>query len=148
MRVLDIPPVWLIVALIGVWGLATYVPGATVHWGWLRPLAMALFAAGLVLMGLAVIGMQRARTTFIPRREASALVTGGVFRFSRNPIYLGDWLVLLAAIFWWGAVLALPLLWVFPKVIEKRFITGEEDALRAKFGDQYEAWAKKVRRWV
>ncbi len=142
-RELDIPPLWLGLALVASWALG---------WVWSVPglagLGVALVLAGLAMMGLAVGGMVLARTTFIPRRDPTALVTGGLFRISRNPIYLADALILAGAILYWGAVLALPLIPLFMMWITRRYILEEEARLRAGFGPRYDAWAAQVPRWV
>ena len=88
-----------------------------------------------------------ARTTFVPRRDPEALVTAGLFGISRNPIYLADALILLGAVLYWGAVLALPLVPMFMVLITYRYIHDEEDRLRRGFGPEYEAWAASVPRW-
>ena len=120
-------------------------------WVWPGPgfgtLGLTLIAAGLALMLAAVLTMAWARTTFVPRRNPTALVTAGVFRLSRNPIYLGDALVLLGAILWWGAWLALPLVPLFMIFITRRYIRDEEARLHAGFGAEYEAWSSQVPRW-
>ena len=142
-REIDIPPFWLALALAASWALGQVwpMPG-------LEGFGAALVVAGVGMMGLAVAGMVRARTTFVPRRDPAVLVTGGLFRVSRNPIYLADAMILTGAIVWWGAVLALPLVPVFILWITRRYILDEEARLRAAFGAQYEAWAAQVPRWV
>jgi Putative protein-S-isoprenylcysteine methyltransferase len=72
-----------------------------------------LVGAGLVLMLLAVAEMRRRKTTVIPHLEADALVTTGVFSRSRNPIYLGDALVLAGLALRWDAPVALLLVPLF-----------------------------------
>lgn len=142
-RELDIPPLWLGLALAASWGLAQVwpVPG-------LEGFGAALVVAGFMMMGLAVLGMVLARTTFVPRRDPTALVTGGLFRISRNPIYLADAMILAGAILWWGALLAWPLVPLFMVWITRRYIRDEEARLRAGFGPEYDAWAARVPRWV
>jgi protein-S-isoprenylcysteine O-methyltransferase Ste14 len=107
-----------------------------------------LVLAGLGLMALAAWEMTRARTTFVPRRVASQLVTSGVFRLSRNPIYLGDSLVLIGACLILGNPLALAVLPLFVWIINTRFIEGEEASLTREFGNEYKEWCAAVRRWV
>jgi protein-S-isoprenylcysteine O-methyltransferase Ste14 len=148
MKWLDLPPVWLAASIAIAWAMAGATPGLTVLFPGQRALAVLLALAGLLLMVLAVWTMVRARTTFVPRRDPAALVTSGVFRLSRNPIYLADILMLLAAILWWGAVIALPLVPLLAWIIRRRFIDGEERRVRAGFGQEYEAWAAKTRRWL
>jgi protein-S-isoprenylcysteine O-methyltransferase Ste14 len=94
---IDIPPVWLAGFALCAWvGPKT---GAILPMQ--QTIGTILIVVGLGLLGLAVFEMRRHRTTVIPHRNASSLVRRGVFRFSRNPIYLGDTLVLLGLILVW-----------------------------------------------
>ena len=146
-KLFDWPPVWLGLCLMAAWGLAQAVPlrlfGVAGDLG-----GGALVLAGLGLMALAMWEMGRARTTIIPRRAASSLVTSGVFRLSRNPIYLGDSLVLIGACLILDTFVGLALVPLFISIINTRFIEGEEARLRQEFGNKYETWSAAVRRWV
>jgi protein-S-isoprenylcysteine O-methyltransferase Ste14 len=106
--------------------------------------------AGIALRAR-VTSFRRAQTTVDPTRpaKASALVVGGVYRLSRNPMYLGFLLLLLA----WGVYLShLPSLLLAPLAFVlylNRFqITPEERALESLFGDEYRAYKREVRRWL
>ena len=101
-----------------------------------------------MLIVLAATEFRRHRTTIVPHREAERLIRSGIFTRSRNPIYLGDSLILAGLILRWDAVLALPLVPVFVWIIEKRFILPEEDRLRRKFRMDYAQYCEKTRRWV
>ena len=147
-KILDWPPVWLLLSMFVAWGLARYAPLLAFEFPGHREIGLGLIGLGVLMMTLAALEMMRARTTVVPRRDPNALVTTGLFRFTRNPIYLADWVILLGWIIYLGAPLALPLLWVFPKIIEKRFITGEEARMRDHFGEKFDEWAKKTRRWI
>lgn len=104
---------------------------------------------GLLLLALSSMEFRRAKTSIIPHREAEALITSGVYGRSRNPIYLGDAMILSGFCAFWGAWLALVvLLPLFVWVITDRFIAPEEARLRRAFGPQFEAWAARVRRWA
>jgi protein-S-isoprenylcysteine O-methyltransferase Ste14 len=147
MKWIDLPPVWLaLFAALG-WGQATWWPlgsfGAAGDW-----LGGALVVAGLALAVAAAVEFRRARTTIVPHGEPSAIVTSGVYRLSRNPIYLGDALILAGLGLRWDSVLALGLVPVFVGVISARFILPEEGRLRARFGAEFDAWAGRVGRWV
>jgi protein-S-isoprenylcysteine O-methyltransferase Ste14 len=148
MKKFDYPPVWLVACLVLVWALGQLFPGLAFSFPGQWVIAVVLLIDGLAAMGLAVFEMTRAKTTVVPRQNPSALVTSGIFRLSRNPIYLGDLLVLAAAVAWWAPILGLPLLYLFPKVIVARFINGEEATLRAQFGDSFAQWSKNTRRWL
>ncbi|PTE21435.1 S-isoprenylcysteine methyltransferase [Cereibacter changlensis JA139] len=147
MKNFDYPPVWTLLCIaLGLmldrlWPLDLF--GAVG-----RYLGAAAILAGLGLMLLAVERMRRAATTVMPHRAPSALVTDGVFRWSRNPIYLGDLLVLLGVLLWADAplgLLALPLLMV---VLTRRFILPEEARLAEGFGPAFSQWSKTTRRWL
>jgi protein-S-isoprenylcysteine O-methyltransferase Ste14 len=147
MKWIDLPPVWLaLFAALG-WVQAERLPfgsfGAAGDW-----LGAGLVAAGLALAIAAAVEFRRARTTIIPHEEPSAIVTSGVYRLSRNTIYLGDALILAGLGLRWDSVLALVLVPVFAAVITRRFILPEEARLRARFGAEFDAWAARVRRWA
>lgn len=137
------PPVWLLACLFLAWVLPfRFAPGG------LAILGCLLIALGAVLMVLAVVEFRRARTTIIPREAPQALISGGIYRFSRNPIYLADALFLAGASLYWGSIPGLFLVPVFVLVIERRFIHGEEAVLRGAYGAAYEDYARRVRRWL
>ena len=142
LKELDIPPLWLVLALGLAWGSSRIwsVSG-------LEGLGAGLVLGGVVIMAVALTAMVRARTTFLPRGDPQSLVTGGPFRFSRNPIYLADAMILAGAILFWGAVLALPLIPLLMALITFRYIHDEETRLRAAFGQEFEVWVARVPRW-
>lgn len=142
---IDFPPVWLagFAAVGGVIGrLAPVATPAN------DTLGAILIVLGLVLMVVAAAQMLIARTTVIPRRDPDALVFGGVFRISRNPIYLADAIVLAGLYIAWDALVALPLVAVFVAIIQRRFILEEEARLSRRFGEEYLAYTARVRRWL
>ena len=146
---IDIPPVWLAAALALAWAQKTWA-GLGLGFGpvWADLLGGLLVGAGAILIALAVHEMRRYRTTVIPHREADRLVTSGIFSRMRNPIYLGDSLILAGLILYWDAVLALPLVPLFVWMIERRFIIPEEDRLRRKFRADFARYSQQVRRWL
>lgn len=143
----DLPPFWLALALAVVWGLDQLVP-----WGLFgpagRPVGAALIALGLGLVIGAAAQMIMQRTTVIPKSQPSQLVTGGLFRLSRNPIYLGDALILAGAILWWDVPHGVPVLIGFMSLIQHRFILDEEARLHAAFGHDFQAWSRRTARWI
>ena len=113
-------------------------------------LAIALAAAGLCLGIVALLQFRMARTTHHPMKphEATALVAGGIYRFTRNPMYLGVLLMLAAWAAWLANVAALVLLPAFVAYLNRFQIAPEERALQARFGADYEAYRRAVRRWL
>jgi len=112
--------------------------------------AVVIVSVGLIFGGSAMLSFVRRRTTMNPIKPdaASSLVTGGVFRVTRNPMYLSLLLYLLA----WAAYLSnvLPLLFlpVFVLYIHQFQIKPEERVLSALFGPEYAAYKGRVRRWL
>ncbi|WP_254216438.1 isoprenylcysteine carboxylmethyltransferase family protein [Tabrizicola sp. TH137] len=146
-KVVDLPPVWLMAFIGAVWLLDRLLPMPL--FGGTGDLLAAVFGVmGAGLFAGALWEMGRARTTVIPHRAATALVTTGVFGLSRNPIYLGDVAFLLAAILWLDVPVGLLLVPLFMRVIRDRFILEEEARLRAGFGAAFDVWAARVRRWL
>jgi len=148
LRWIDLPPVWLVAALAAVFGTDWLLPGLGFGLDPLRWVGDALIAAGLGAMGLGAFELVRHHTTFIPRRKPSFFVRHGIFRLSRNPIYLGDALVLAGAVLHWDVLPALVIVPAFMALISRRFILGEEAGLVEAFGRAAEAWFGKVRRWL
>jgi protein-S-isoprenylcysteine O-methyltransferase Ste14 len=146
LAILDLPPVWLAAHLVAAWALSLFPLPVFGRFGAL--LGVWLIGLGLCVTVLAVAQMALARTTVVPRRDPSALVTSGLFAVSRNPIYLSDAIILGGAILWLDAILALPLLAGFVWLIETRFIREEEARLAAAFGPEFDRWAARTRRWV
>ena len=99
-------------------------------------------------MLLAITEMRRQNTTVIPHLEADQLVQSGIFKRSRNPIYLGDVLILAGFILRWDAPVALPLIPILLWVLEKRFVIPEETRLRRKFRQDFFKYIQKTRRWI
>lgn len=115
----------------------------------LRLLAAAPFVlAGLALDLWALAIMQRARTTVLPWGRASALVTRGPFRFSRNPIYLGYALEHVGVAIAIGSPWALVLLAPVVLAMDRLVIPREERHLATVFGADYLAFKRRVRRWI
>lgn len=143
-----IPPGWLLLALLGSAALHRWLPLLQLlHAPWTL-LGVAPLAAGLVLAVAGVGAFRRAGTTVIPFAPSSALVTTGVYRFTRNPMYLGLTLILTGSA--WlcgslGAFLPLPfLVWI----LQGGYIRAEERVLEQSFGADYVRYRSSVRRWL
>jgi len=109
---------------------------------------LACVLAGL-LLGLTALGLfRREGTKPEPWKPSSALVTGGVFRFTRNPMYLGMLLLYAGGALMAGGPLTLgPLILVF--LILNFYVIGREEAyLERRFGEAYAAYRERVRRWL
>ncbi|WP_233901912.1 methyltransferase family protein [Paracoccus denitrificans] len=145
-RLAALPPAWLVLFASA---------GAVL--GWLVPLGLpvALRWAGLLLIGAALalmlwaaLTMARARTTVMPGRRPEALVTTGPFRFSRNPIYLGDLILLAGLMLALRTPAGLVTVPAFALFLQRRFILREEAVIAAAFGSAYDRYRMQVRRWI
>jgi protein-S-isoprenylcysteine O-methyltransferase Ste14 len=144
------PPIVALLVAVAMWAIALTAErvempvlvrvGAT--------LAFAIVGVGIAVSGL--IGFRSARTSVNPMKPeiASSLVTSGVYRFTRNPMYLGLCLLLVAWALFLSSLWAFggPLLFI---LYMNRFqIAREETALSAIFGEEFANYKAKVRRWI
>ena len=144
------PPFMTMIVALAMWGATYLAPPLALGSG----LRYALLAFFLVLGGLfgfpAFLAFGRAKTTIDPVNidRASTIVTSGVYRFTRNPMYVGLTCLLLS----WAAYLSTP--WsllgplFFVAYITRFQILPEERAMQAKFGAEYSAYRSRVRRWI
>lgn len=149
MKWLDMPPIWLALFVALAWGQANYYSAGL---SLAHPLTMLLsgllVGAGVVLIALSAMEFRKHKTTIIPHQEPDILIQTGIFKRSRNPIYLGDVLILAGLCFYFDAVLSLVLVPLLTWVLERRFILPEEKRLRRQFRADYARYCQKTRRWV
>ncbi len=144
---IDLPPVWLLGFLGLAWVQARSLPlGAFGGWGAL--LGAVLILVGIALAVAAVAAFRRHRTTVIPHMTPTSIVTTGIYSLSRNPIYLGDALILLGFVLRWDAVPSLILVPLFMVLIQRRFIRAEEARLAQEFPNAFAAYRAATRRWL
>jgi len=146
-----LPPLIYLAALVAGIALGIFVP---LPWlgGVLADILLAVgwiaVAAALALWFSAISAMRRAGTTLNPRGTPEYLLTGNAFGISRNPIYLGNTLLMI------GIGLAAGMLWFIILAIVAAFLTQklaierEERHLDQRFGKRYRDYRKRVRRWI
>lgn len=148
---LRIPPA-AVVFLVGLsmWLVRRFAPGFNFDLPFRALVAVACGAAGLGAAALGFAAFRRAKTTVNPMKpgSSSSLVRSGIYRVTRNPMYLG----FLAMLMGWFALnanflglLALP---AFVLYMNRFQIAPEERALRGIFGDDFRAYCAVVRRWI
>ncbi|MDD9922204.1 MAG: isoprenylcysteine carboxylmethyltransferase family protein [Boseongicola sp.] len=143
MKQFDLPPVWTLVFAVLAW-----VQPFRLDLAMLKPLALVFWLAAAFLFLAASMEFLRSKTSIIPRQTPSAMINGGIFRISRNPIYLADVLILAGVTFWTGSIIGFGLVPVLVWVLTQRFIVGEEAALRETFAEEFDEYSKNVRRWL
>jgi len=148
---LKVPPVAvLIVSAIAMWFLAIASPSLTAPFPARRIVAALLAALGVTVALAGIVAFRRARTTVNPTtpEATSSIVRTGVYRWTRNPMYLGFLLLLCG----WAMLLvnglALLVLPAFVLYLNRYQIAPEERALRARFGADYDDYLAAVRRWL
>lgn len=145
MKKLDLPPVWLALFTALAWALSWIAPIYTFG---SRPVTAGLcIVAGVVLIGWSISLFIRRATPMEPRKTPSALLSTGPYRVNRNPVYTGLALLLLAFGLWLGTLSAALMAAAYLAVIDRRFVRGEEAALRKAFGAAAEAYLARTRRW-
>lgn len=144
------PPVVAALVAVVMWGLAAFQPVFHLPPPVRQSAVAALVVAGMAFDVLGLVAFLRAKTTVNPLTpgKASALVTQGIYKFTRNPMYVGLVLLLTA----WACHLSA--LWplvgpvLFVRYINRFQIAPEERVLQALFGEAYAAYAARVRRWL
>ena len=107
-----------------------------------------LIGVGLIMNIMASNSFNKHQTTIKPYEEPTTLVTTGLFRMSRNPMYLGAVLLLTGAAVTLGSLSSFIIVPVFFFLMNEIFIKKEEKILEEKLGEAYLAYKKQVRRWV
>lgn len=148
---LKIPPALLMVIFVlAISLLDDWIPGFKQNWAWHELAAKLIFALALVFIVTGVVSFRMADTTVDPTRpqQVSSIVTTGIFRFTRNPMYLGFTLILLAYVVKLSNPITAVMVVLFVLYMNQFQIKPEERALTALFGDEYRNYAAAVRRWL
>jgi protein-S-isoprenylcysteine O-methyltransferase Ste14 len=143
-----IPPGWLLLTLLGAVAMQRWAPLRQLWHAPASSLGTIPLVLGLFLAVCGVDAFRRARTSVVPFTTSSALVTTGIYRFTRNPMYLGLILMLFGTaclLGSLGAFLPLPaLVWI----LTRGYIHAEERFLENLFGSEYLRYKNGVRRWL
>jgi protein-S-isoprenylcysteine O-methyltransferase Ste14 len=146
-----IPPAVVAIAAAAVtWGIAALTEGVDATHVLRLASAIAVAALGAFFCIAGVVSFRRARTTVNPMRPgtASSLVDSGIYRITRNPMYLGFALFLVALVVYLASPAALLGVAAFVLYIDRFQIQPEERALAALFGEAFERYRNTVRRWI
>lgn len=144
------PPIVMVLAATLMWGVDRWVPLTRwINSPWNR-FGGLVAAVGVAIAVAALARFRDAGTTVDPMNpsKASQLVTGGVFRISRNPMYLGLTLLLVGWAIWLGSASPWLIPPLFVTLITAVQIIPEERALRQRFGEQYVSYQRSVARWI
>jgi protein-S-isoprenylcysteine O-methyltransferase Ste14 len=143
-----LPPVWFLLSVITMIGLDRFFPVRELFNPSIKYIGILPIILGISIVLYCAYIFRQKGTTIKPFEESTSLLTDGLFRYSRNPIYssmvvalLGIWLVL-------GSLTPLMVIPIFLWLIQEKFIKQEELMLEDKFGQEYKSYQNKVRRWI
>jgi protein-S-isoprenylcysteine O-methyltransferase Ste14 len=145
---LMLPPVYFLAALALMAFFHFVIPLGQIFVAPYRYAGLVLIAGGLALGLWAALHFRRAHTAIQPFHPSSALVTGGPYRFTRNPMYLGLAGMLLGTAVFLGSLMPFLVIPAFAALITERFILNEELMMASTFGQAYLDYKAKVRRWL
>lgn len=144
------PPVLFVAAIASAWTMGAVLP---VSWPGTDDLAARVIGigfglAGVALVAWAIIELRQGNTTVMPNGVSAALVTTGPYARFRNPIYLGEVLILLAVAELTKNVWFVAAAFAFAALVTFLQILPEERHLKARFGEAYVAYRARSRRWI
>ena len=143
-----LPPVYLALGLITMFLLHNFLPLLIIIPGHYTNAGLPLILTGLFTTGLGAGAFRAADTPVKPFERSTTLVTHGLFRFSRNPMYLGLVLILAGSAVFVGTLSPFFVIPVFVIIIQEGYIKHEEAFLEEIFGEAYRAYRTRVRRWL
>lgn len=143
-----IPPVYFLATLLAMTALHVLLPVARFLEAPISYSGVLFVIAGLAIAGVAAGSFAKAGTPVVPFETSTTVVTTGLYRYTRNPMYLGMILVLLGVALLYGTVTPLVPIPVFAWIIQTRFVLPEEAFLEELFGDEYLEYKSRVRRWL
>jgi protein-S-isoprenylcysteine O-methyltransferase Ste14 len=148
---LKVPPVALVFICAGLmWVADASAPRFGFQFRSQALVAGAFVFVGMIVSMLGVIEFRRAKTTVNPTKptSSSSLVEGGIYKWTRNPMYLGFLLVLSGWAVWLGNYVGFAVLPAFVTYMNSFQIWPEERALESIFGEEFARYRSQVRRWI
>jgi len=143
-----LPPTYFLVATVLMVALHFAVPlGKVIPFPW-RLLGLVPLVVGVFLNIIADRTFKRYKTTVKPFERSRALITGGVFKLTRNPMYLGMVMILTGIAVLLGSATPWLMVLILCILLHCVFIKPEEQMLEATFGDAYREYRRGVRRWI
>lgn len=144
------PPIVAILFAFAMWYLADLTPSLPLNDTLRLALTLTLLLCGVGFLLAGGVSFRRAKTTVNPLKPdaATALVTSGIFQYTRNPMYLGFVCLLVSLAIFMASLWALTGVAGFVLYIKRFQIRPEEAAMHQLFGEQFTAYRARVRRWI
>lgn len=143
-----LPPMIAVLSLITMIALHVVAPIATVVRAPVSYAGALLLATGAAMIVWSRRAFQAAGTPIKPFSESTALIRHGLYRWSRNPMYVGAVLLLTGIAILLGSLASLFVVVAFFALLQVGFVRREEKLLEEAFGDAYRAYRRSVRRWL
>ena len=150
MKLLIPPPIVAVLCALAMWGIAHFLSQTRLAFSFQTLVACAFIVAGLAIDLVSVGAFRKAKTTVTPLapEKASSLVVTGLYRYTRNPMYVGMLFILIGVAIWLGSPVNVIVLIAFVGYITVFQIMPEEARLSEIFGADYESYRTQVRRWL
>lgn len=147
---LKVPPLALVFLFGALMWLVSAYSMFAIALPWRSTFALIFYAVGSAIVLAGILAFRRMKTTVNPLtpEATTAIVTSGIYRFTRNPMYLGFLLVLVGWAIDLSNLLAFACLPLFVRYMNRFQIIPEERALGTKFSEAFERYKRSVRRWV
>jgi len=144
------PPIVALITALAMWGAGYLLPAFRLQFPFQTILSVSLIVIGIALDLISILAFRTAKTTVTPiaPQKASSLVVHGLYRFTRNPMYLGLLLILSGIAVLIGSTLNLITFAAFIAYITAFQIRPEEESLQEIFGPDYTRYCDRVRRWI
>ena len=144
------PPVIGLACALLMWFISRYFINFDFNFAWRKLIALVIFCVALSIDFFALLKFKGSKTTINPMQpnNSSQLVDSGIYKYTRNPMYLGLLGILTAWGIYLGNVLSLGMLVVFVISITYLQIIPEEEILENKFKEKYIYYKQNVRRWI
>ncbi len=143
-----LPPVYFLAAVLFMVGLNYFVPLQTILNAPITYLGVGMIAFGLFIVMWPAVTFGKVGTPIKPFEDSTRLVTNGMYRITRNPMYLGMVVILLGIAVLFGNASPFLIAPMFGWLIQTKFVKFEEALLEKTFGDEYLRYKQKVRRWL
>ena len=143
------PPLWALLLLAATYGLSL-LPGLNTLPIWqTRPFGLIVIIAALAILFGAMLQFRLANTQLMPNSPTNnALVSGGIFGITRNPMYLAMTVFCIGGALWFGRPVMLSASVLMFSIANWVFIPFEEAKMRRQFGGAFDTYCKRVRRWI
>lgn len=143
-----VPPIWLMGTMIVMYLFNGFAPGMMLFTDAFIPVGQVLILAGFTLVFATARMFKKAQTPLKPFTPVKALLVKGPFRYSRNPVYLGMFIMLVGWAVYLGGLTPWLMVGLFIWMIRRFWVLREEEQMEKTMGDAYLAYKQEVRRWL